>query len=131
MLVYEYWTTAKREHLRRADVSYLYFTILKCTFIFANDQFTESSSSASPSRTSSNQDLNIDSINLDGNSSPRKQYSYRHRIVHSYNGRIVTPASTIPRFKKYTIYDFNFVKLLGKGSFGKVRIIFSVGINLD
>ncbi|KAK7603515.1 hypothetical protein V9T40_003514 [Parthenolecanium corni] len=82
----------------------------------------ESSSSASPSRTSSNQDLNIDSINLDGTSSPRKQYSYRHRIVHSYNGRVVTPASTIPRFKKYTIYDFNFVKLLGKGSFGKVLL---------
>lgn len=122
MHVYE--RIAKREHLRQADVT--------CIFYFKiyihNNRFSESSSSASPSRTSSNQDLNIDSINLDGTSSPRKQYSYRHRIVHSYNGRVVTPASTIPRFKKYTIYDFNFVKLLGKGSFGKVRSIFSLFI---
>lgn len=78
-----------------------------------------SSSSASPSRTSSNQELNLDSISLDSNTA-RKPYSCRHKIVHSHEGRIITPASTIPRFKKYSVYDFNFVKVLGKGSFGKV-----------
>lgn len=80
------------------------------------------SSSVSPSRNSSNQDLNLESISLDGSSTPRRPYSCRHKIVHDFEGRVIAPASTIPRFKKYTVYDFNFVKVLGKGSFGKVGI---------
>jgi len=35
-------------------------------------------------------------------------------------GKVLAPASALPRFRKYTIEDFNLLNLLGKGSFGKV-----------
>ncbi|XP_063532671.1 putative protein kinase C delta type homolog isoform X5 [Cydia strobilella] len=37
-------------------------------------------------------------------------------------GRFTPPARSIPRFRKYNIEDFHFVKVLGKGSFGKVLL---------
>ncbi|XP_014258341.1 protein piccolo-like isoform X2 [Cimex lectularius] len=37
-------------------------------------------------------------------------------------GRVSPPAKTLPRFRSYSINDFQFLKVLGKGSFGKVLL---------
>lgn len=75
------------------------------------------SSSSSDAATNSYQ-IGGGAGNVEGAERSLRSYSYRH---HSRPKRVVPPATSIPRFRKYAVDDFNFLKVLGKGSFGKVR----------
>ncbi|XP_026806333.1 putative protein kinase C delta type homolog isoform X3 [Rhopalosiphum maidis] len=76
------------------------------------------SSSSSDTATNSYQ-IGGGASNAEGTERSLRSYSYRH---HSRPKRVVPPATSIPRFRKYAVDDFNFLKVLGKGSFGKVLL---------
>lgn len=82
--------------------------------------YVDSSSSSSDTATNPHQIVVVagGGGNADGAERSVRSYSYRH---HSRPKRVVPPATSIPRFRKYAVDDFNFLKVLGKGSFGKVR----------
>lgn len=75
-----------------------------------------SSDTSTPPRRLSNNKLSLD--NGQGESSHHSKQCRHSRSSQSQAN--ITPATTIPRFRKYDLEDFQLLKVLGKGSFGKV-----------
>lgn len=62
---------------------------------------------------------------------PHTETSYTYAQFQK-TGKLVSPATVIPRFRKYNVEDFHFLTVLGKGSFGKVsKIISELGLTFN
>ncbi|KAI5713253.1 hypothetical protein M8J76_001289 [Diaphorina citri] len=88
----------------------------------------DSGISSNPSRAACKQDtstpprrLSNNKLSLDNGQGESSHHSKQCRHSRSSQSQAnITPATTIPRFRKYDLEDFQLLKVLGKGSFGKV-----------
>uniref|UniRef100_A0A8D8Y8J7 Protein kinase C n=1 Tax=Cacopsylla melanoneura TaxID=428564 RepID=A0A8D8Y8J7_9HEMI len=73
---------------------------------------------STPPRRLSNNKLSLLDNGPTGESSHHSKQCRHSRSTQSQKN--ILPATTIPRFRKYDLEDFQLLKVLGKGSFGKV-----------
>uniref|UniRef100_A0A8D8QP97 protein kinase C n=1 Tax=Cacopsylla melanoneura TaxID=428564 RepID=A0A8D8QP97_9HEMI len=81
-------------------------------------EYPEIDDTSTPPRRLSNNKLSLLDNGPTGESSHHSKQCRHSRSTQSQKN--ILPATTIPRFRKYDLEDFQLLKVLGKGSFGKV-----------